>query len=203
MGVYASSELIDSAQKAAMEYVSTCIRKGEFKKADFIIEDYNIPAPEIKERAGEDLKYLLASEKFETAFEILLKFKISVEDEELREIAAKSFEKCMDKGYYEIAADLGHVFEIKNPNVKKAAKIIWERFMDAEDYAKARMVKRKHRLLRKDTQDFAKKAYDLNMEKNKLDVAKKIRDEYAVSVGIIEWLIELIKSILRFFFKTE
>lgn len=203
MGVLASRELIDSVQNAAIEYLSTCIRKGEFKKADFVIEDYNIPAPDVKDRATDDLKYLLSSEKFDVAFETLLKFKITIEDEELKDIAVKSFEKCMDKGYYEMAADLGYVFEIRNPNVKKAAKIVWERYMESEDYVKAKMIKRKHKLTRKDTQDYAQKSYNLNMEKNKIDIAKNVRDEYGLSVGIIKWIIEFIKSLLKIFFKTE
>jgi len=203
MGAYSLPELIDSIQKVAIEYVSNCIRNGKLKKADFIIEDYNIPAPDIKEIASEDLKYLLASEKYDFVFNTLLKFKISIDDEELRDIAEKSFEKCMGKGYYEIAADIGYVFEIKSPNVKKAAKAVWERLMDAEDYGKARIIKKKHKLIRRDTQEIAHKAYDMNMEKSKVDVAKKIRDEYGINVGFIKWLIELIKSILRLFFKTE
>ena len=203
MGVYSSAELIDSVQKAAIECLSNCIRNGMLKKANFIIEDYNIPTPDIKEIASEDLKYLLESEKYDFVFNTLLKFKISTDDEELKEIAEKSFEKCMGKGYYEIAADMGYVFEIKNPNVKKAAKTVWERLMDAEDYGKARIIKKKHRLTKKDTQEIAQKAYDVNIEKRKIDVAKKIRDEYGIDVGFIKWLIELIKSILRLLFKTE
>ena len=203
MGIYSSAELIDSVQKAAIECLSNCIRNGMLKKANFIIEDYNIPAPDIKEIASEDLKYLLESEKYDFVFNTLLKFKISTDDEELKEIAEKSFEKCMGKGYYEIAADIGYVFEIKNPNVKKAAKTVWERLMDAEDYGKARIIKKKHRLTKKDTQEIAQKAYDVNIEKRKIDVAKKIRDEYGLDVGFIKWLIELIKSILRLLFKTE
>ncbi|MCK4966479.1 hypothetical protein KAS50_05575, partial [bacterium] len=136
-------------------------------------------------------------------FETLLKFKISNQDEELREIAAKAFEKCMDKGYYEIAADMGHVFELKNPNVKKAANLVWERLMENEDFKKAKQVKKKHRLTRKDTQEIAKRAYDANMEKNKVDVARGIRDDYGFSVGFFEWIIEFIKSILRAIFKSE
>lgn len=203
MGMYAPTELIDSIQKATIEYVSACIRKGEFKKADFVIEDYNVPSEEVAERAGEDLKYLLASEKFDLAFDTLLKFKISNQDEELRDIAAKAFEKCMDKGYFEIAADLGHVFELKNPNVRKAAKLVWERLMENEDYKKAKTIKKKHRLTRKDTQDIAKRSYDVNMEKNKIEVARNIRDDYGVNVGFVEWLIEFIKSIIRSFFKSD
>ena len=203
MGMYAPAELIDSIQKATIEYVSSCIRKGEFKKADFIIEDYNIPSSEVAERAGEDLKYLLASEKFDLAFDTLLKFKISNQDEELREIASKAFEKCMDKGYYEISADLGHVFELKNPNVKKAARLVWERLMNNQDFKKAKQVKKKHRLTRKDTQEIAKRAYDANMENNKVDVARSIRDDYGFSVGFFEWIIEFIKSILRSIIKSE
>jgi len=203
VGTYSLPELIDSIQKAAIEYVSNCIRNGKLKKANFIIEDYNIPASDIKEIASEDLKYLLASEKYDFVFNTLLKFKIGTDDEELREIAEKSFEKCMGKGYYEIAADIGYVFEIKNPNVKRSAKTVWERLMDAEDYGKARIVKKKHKLTRRDTQEIAQKAYDVNMEKSKVAVAKKIRDEYGINVGFIKWLIELIKSILRLFFKTE
>jgi hypothetical protein len=75
--------------------------------------------------------------------------------------------------------------------------------MESEDYVKAKMIKRKHKLTRKDTQDYAQKSYDLNMEKNKTDIAKNIRDEYGLSVGIIKWIIEFIKSLLKIFFKTE
>ncbi len=202
MGIYSPAELIDSMQKTAVECISNCIRKGEFKRVQYIIDEYNIPALEVGERASEDLKYLLASEMYEVAFDTLLKFKVNTEDEELKEIAAKSFEKCMEKGYFEIAADIGHVFEIKNPDLRKAAKIVWERLMENEDYAKARIVKKKHKLTRKDTQAAAKKAYEINLEKNKIDVAQKIRMEYNVNVGIITWIIELIKSILRIFFKS-
>ncbi len=201
IGIYSPAELIDSVQKTAVKCISSFIRKGEFNKANFIIEEYNIPASEVSERSSEDLKYLLSSEMFDVAFNALLKFKINSDDEELKEIAAKAFVKCMEKGYYEIAADLGYVFEIKNPDVRKAAKIVWDRLMDNEDYSKARVMKKKHRLSRKDTQNLAKQAYDLNIEKNKIDAAQKIRADYGVNIGILAWIIEVIKSIFKMFFK--
>ena len=201
MGIYSSPKLIDSIQKAAIEYLSDCIKKGRLKRANFIIEDYNIPASDVKEIANEEMKYLLESEKYDVAFDALVKFEISTDDSELKGIAVKSFERSVKNGYYEIAAELGYTFGIRNPNVKKAAKIVWERLMDAQDYAKARIIKKKHKLTRKDTLEIAQKAYDMNMVKNNVDVAKKIRDDYGIGLGFFEWLIELIKSILRFFFK--
>ena len=41
------------------------------------------------------------------------------------------------------------------------------------------------------------------MERNKVDIAKNIRDEYGLTVGIIKWIIEFIKSLLKIFFKIE
>ena len=203
MSIYSPTELIDSVQKAATECLSNCIRKGKLKNADFIIDEYNIPALDVKDRASEELKYLLTSEKYDLASNTLLKFKIDTDNEELREIAVKYFEKSLEMGYYEIAADLGYVFEIKSPNVKRAAVTVWERFMEAEDYGKARIIKKKHKLTRKDTQEIAHKAYDVSIEKSKVAVAKKIRDEYGIDIGFIKWIMELIKSILRLFIKTE
>jgi len=203
ISIYSPAKLIDSVQKAATECLSDCIRKGKIKNADFIINEYNIPATDIKDRASEELKYLLTSEKYDLALNALLRFKINTDNEELREIAENCFEKSMEKGYYEIAADLGYVFEIKSPNVKRAAQTVWERLMDAEDYGKARIIRKKHKLTRKDTREIAQKAYNVNIEKNKVDVAKKIIDEYGIDVGFVKWIIELIKSILRFFFKAE
>ncbi len=197
LGMYSPAETINSIQDAAGDFLSECIRRGEFKKAAFIMEEYNIPQPEVLELVTKDVKTLLEEEKFTVVFDILMKYKVNTNDEEIRDAALKGFEKCMEKGYYEIAADLGHIFELNIPRVKEAAKIVWERFMEAEDYQKARVVKRKHKLPRKDTHKIARQHYSANMERNKSDIAKKIREDYSIDVGFVAWLMEVIRTILR------
>lgn len=197
LGIYTPAEILNQIQDVAGNYFSDSVKKGEFKKATFILEEYNLQQNEVLEMITDSLKSLLEEEKFTIAFDVLLKYKIQTNDEEIRETALKAFDKCMDKGYYEIAADLGHVFELNIPRVKEAAKIVWERLMEAEDYQKARAVKRKHKLTRKDTQKLAEQAYYSNIERNKTDIARKLRDDYNINIGFMAWLIELIKTILR------
>ncbi|MCL5019514.1 MAG: hypothetical protein M1426_03410, partial [Patescibacteria group bacterium] len=147
LGIYTPAESLNLIQETAGNYFAECVKKGEFKKASFILEEYNLPQEEVLAMITDSLKSLLEEEKFNIAFEVLLKYKIQTNDEEIRDTALKAFEKCMERGYYEIAADLGYVFELNIPRIKEAAKIVWERLMEAEDYQKARAVKRKHKLV--------------------------------------------------------
>lgn len=197
LGLYTPAEILNQIQDMAGNYFAECVKKGEFKKATFILEEYNLQQEEVLEMITDSLKSLLEEEKFTIAFDVLLKYKIKTNDEEIRETVLKSFDKCMDRGYYEIAADLGYVFELNIPRIKEAARIVWERLMEAEDYQKARAVKRKHKLTRKDTQKIAEQAYYGNIERNKTDIARKLRDDYNINIGFTAWLVELIKTILR------
>ena len=124
------------------------------------------------------------------------KFKIPPDDPELRDSAEKAFEKCMQSGYYETAADLGYIFELRNEKVREAARIVWEECMKKEEFTKARSIKKKHKLQKKMTKKIAEDMYQSCLEKNKLDVARKIRDDYNISIGFFSWLIEFIKKIL-------
>jgi len=202
LGMYAPSETINKVHTAALECVSQCLRKGEFKKTEYLIDEYNLPTKDVQDQASDDAMQLLDDEKYDTAFNILMEFKISPTDDEMQEKGMKAFEKSMEKGYYELAADIGHVFELKTPKVKEAAKIVWERCMESGDYTKAKMIRRKHRLNKKITRNLATKAYYENMNSNAVDVARKIREEYNISIGFFSWLTELIKTILRLFFKS-
>jgi hypothetical protein len=201
LGITSPSDIITETHETARQYFSDRIRNGEIKKAQFILDEYGLPRAELTQQLVEDLRELLNQGKCKVAFEMMLEFKVPTGDSDLKEAATKAFDENVDQGYYEIAADLGHVFELKSPKVHEAAQIVWQRAMESEDYKKARLIKRKHHLGRKETVKIATTAYNANMERNKAEIARKLREEYHIQLGFMEMILEFLKSIFSFLFK--
>jgi len=199
LGRLSNVETIDSIQKAALDYLSQLIIQGELDKSDKVVEAYSLPGAEVAVVVNELIANLLRQERFKLTYEVMMKFKIDSDNPDLKESAESSFEKCLQSGYYETAADLGHLFGLKNPKVIQAAKTVWDEAMKKEEFNKARTIKKKHKLSKKLTRKTAEDVYRDCLDKNKLELAKKIRTEYNISLGFFNWLIELIKKILMWF----
>ncbi|RKY87012.1 hypothetical protein DRQ09_05160, partial [candidate division KSB1 bacterium] len=193
---FSNVETIDSIQQAAYSYLSQIILQGDLDKTDRVIQSYGLPSDEVKEVAKEVITNLLRQERFKLVYEVMMKFKISPDDPDLKDSAERAIEKCMQSGYYETAADLGFIFEIKNQKVKSAAKIVWQECMKKEEFKKAKIIKKKHRLTKKDTKKTAEEVYKTCLDRNKLEIAKNIRKEYNLKLDFFTWLLELIKKIL-------
>ncbi len=203
LGFYSTQESLEAVQSEAINFLRRTIEKGEFKLADKITNEYALPTSDLSDVAKESIGFLIQNEKYNLAFDLILKYKVDTGDFELLDIAKESFKKCMKQGYYDHAANIGLIFDLKNPVVKEAARIIWERFMSAEEYEKARAYRKKFRLQRRVTKDVAKIAYDLSVEKNKYDLAKQLRQDYSINIGFFDWLMELIRKILALFLSDE
>jgi len=202
-GDLSTVESMEAMQREVLIYINQALISGNIEGSVKAAKEYEIPDNEIQTCVKDSLMNLMETYKYEIAMNVLRKFKVDKNDEELFQKANEAFKNAVDQGYHEIAAEFGYRFKLKNPKVKLEAKIVWENCMETENFKKAKEIKLKHNLSKRETNEIAKKHYYKFIESDNLKMAKQIRDDYNVSLGIFAWIIELFKQLFSMFFKKK
>ena len=200
LGAHSNADSIDQIQNACVSLLAELIKKGDTKAGNQIIKEYNIPQPEIAHIVKDAVIFSLNENNYDTAIDIFAKFQVVVDDFDIKAAAKSAFDTCRQNGYYETAVNIGYIFEIDSPEVKETARLVWEDLIRRREYRKAAIIKKKHKLTKRQTESLAKEEYERLILENNLEAARKLREEYQISVGFFTWLLELIKKILLLLF---
>ncbi|MFC1553507.1 hypothetical protein ACFL7D_02625 [candidate division KSB1 bacterium] len=203
LGARSNADSIDKIQDAIIIVLGGLIAKGETNIANQIINEYSVAPDEVADVTNKAVIGLLRDREYEKSIKIVTRFKTDISNFEIRNAAKEAFEQCFEDGYFETAANLGYIFEVESPNLKEAAKVVWEDLMQRQEYKKAIVIKKKHKLTKRHTESIAKAEYDRLIQINSIDDAQILRSEYRVNVGIFAWFIEVIRKILHLIFKKD
>jgi hypothetical protein len=203
LGALSDADSIDVVQNVVIAVLTDCIEKGETKAGNSIIKEYNVPQPDIEKVLIEAVTNSLSTGAYDRAIDIVTQFKVDVDGFEIKSSSKSAFEQCRLSGYQETAANIGYIFAIDSPEVKDAARLVWEDFMRRQEFRKAAILKKKHKLSKKYTEPVAKEEYASLIELGKIEDAQKLREEYRVNVGFFSWLIEFFKKILMMLSGTD
>jgi limonene-1,2-epoxide hydrolase len=200
LGDHGNADSIDLIQNTCVSFLSELIEKGDTKAGNQLIKEYNIQPGEIAHIAKEAVISSLNENKYDMAIDIVTKFNVVIDDFDIKTAGRNAFDTSKRNGYYETAANIGYIFEIDSPEVREAARIVWEDLIRRQEYRKAAVIKKKHKLAKKQTENLAKEEYNRLMQENELDAAKKLREEYQINISFFAWFLELIKKILLIIF---
>ena len=203
LGTYSDADSIDLIQSMIVSMLVKLIEKGDTNAGKELIKEYSIPQKEIENVANDAVINSLQDGKSERALEIVSKFHVDIGNFEVIAAAKEAFSQCRNNGYQETAANIGFIFEISSPEVKESAKMVWEDLISRNEYKKAAVIKKKHKLTKKYTDRIAKEEYNRLFQENKVEMAKKLREEYNLNVGLITWILEFIRKLLSLLFGNE
>ncbi len=203
LGTLSNADSIVAVQNAVIVELTRLIESGETKLGNSIINEYNIPQPEIEKVVSDAVINSLTSGSYERAVDIVSKFHVQTDQFEIKAAAQSAFEQCRRSGYQETAANIGLIFDIDSPEVRDAARLVWEDLMRRKEYKKAGVLRKKHKLTKKYTDSVARDEYNTLIDQGNIDVAQKIREEYRFNVGILSWLIEFIKKLFSIFLGSD
>ena len=196
LGTLSDADSIDTIQNVVISVLTEFIEKGETKAGNSIIKEYSIPQEDIEKVVIEAVTNSLSTGAYDRAIDIVTKFKVEVDNFDIKSASKSAFDQCRQSGYQETAANIGYIFDIDSPDVKDAARLVWEDFMRRKEFRKAAVLKKKHKLSQRYTDTIVKEEYDSLVELGKIEEAQKLREEYRVNVGFFSWLIEFFKKLL-------
>ena len=169
--------------------------KGDLNKSSEVIKEYNIPKDRSTVIATNVVIVKLNKSQFEDVFSIINKFKVNFSDEKLQEEAQNKFLDALKNNHFEIAAELGRIFNIDAKKTKECAYKAWQRYIKSGKFDKALYFKKVYKIPPSWTENTAREVYKYNLTISRPDIAKKIRSEYYIKSNIFTIILEYIKSI--------
>ncbi len=185
----------EAGLSSACNFLESSLISSDFNKSFEVIKEYNIPKDRSTVIATNVVIVKLNKSQFEDVFSIINKFKVNFSDEKLQEEAQNKFLDALKNNHFEIAAELGRIFNIDAKKTKECAYKAWQRYIKSGKFDKALYFKKVYKIPPSWTENTAREVYKYNLTISRPDIAKKIRSEYYIKSNIFTIILEYIKSI--------
>jgi len=183
-------------------FLENSLFKGETENAVAAVKEYRVSKEQVRTSVKKVIRECMEKKSFPPVFEILKKFPLPSDDNELVFMAENHFDDAMKAHQVELAAQIAFYFKLKKELAIKAGYRAWEKNMQYGKIDEAILLKKRHRLPAQMTSALAKEAYQRFIRTNP-DMAKRIRNEFQIDLDFLEILLEILRKLITLLLSSK
>jgi len=180
-----------AAQQAA-QFIIKSLEKADILSAKRAITEYQVPKELINNAVFSAVMSLGAQRIFDKAFSVLDEFEVKISGEGDRFRVVNLFQVLMNEKQYLPAVEFAKRFHLQKSLIEKSAFKAWLNEFNEQNFDTALDIKSDFKLAKRLTLPLARKTYRKFMDSKNYILARTIRKDYGVPIGITGWIFELI-----------